>query len=163
MAQLKRALCRCERFLEAPHLAQSSGAAAPGVRIMRRERRRRCEGSERLRELACAKQELAVVDMGDDQRGVELERAPIETHCRLRLAAFAQHVSAHAQGGGEIGLEAQRLVHVLDRFVAPSLAPQHDSGGVERVRPGLGVIRGRADACVGGVRHWRRAEACSPA
>ena len=76
MAQLKRALRRFDRFLEASKLAQSSGAAAPGVRIVRRERRRRCERGERLGESASGEQELAEIDMGDDERGVELERAP---------------------------------------------------------------------------------------
>ena len=158
MAQLKRALSRFDRFLEAPKLAQRSGAAAPGVRIMGREHRRRCEASERFRELAGGEQELAEIDVADDQRGVELERAAIETHRRLRLAAFAQHVPAHAQSVGEIGLEAQRLVHELDRLVAPPLAPQRDGCRVKRIGPALGFIRRGAD-CLEGVRHWGCAKA----
>src|ERR1700722_1241722 len=123
MMQLERMLSRLDRFLEAPEFAQGSSATTPSVRIMGCEDRRRGEGSERFGESAGAEQELAEIDVGDDQRGVELERASIETHRRLRLAAFAQHVSAHAESVGEIGLEAQRLVHELDRLVAPSLAP----------------------------------------
>ena len=80
MAQLKRTLSRFDRFLEAPKLAQSSRAAAPRVRIMGREHRRRCEAGERFREFFGCEQELAEIDVADDQRVVELERAAIETH-----------------------------------------------------------------------------------
>ncbi len=49
MTQLKRPLSRFDRFFWAPEFAQCSRAAAPGVRIMGREPRRRCESSrERL-------------------------------------------------------------------------------------------------------------------
>ena len=102
LAKLKRALSRFSRLLEAPKLAQRSRAAAPRVRIIRREPRRRCEAVERFRESTGAEQELAGVDMRDDERAVELKRAAIETHRRIRLAAFAQHVPAHAQSVGEI-------------------------------------------------------------
>ncbi len=74
--------------------------------------------------------------MGDGQRGVELERASIEAQRRLGLAAFAEHIAAHAQGGGEIGPAPERLVDELDRLVAPAIAPVNDGGGVERI--GLG-------------------------
>ena len=103
MAQFKRALSRFGRFLQTPKLAQRSRAAAPRVWIMRREPRRRGKRSERFRESTGSEQELAEIDMRDHKRGVELERAAIETHRRLRLTAFAQHVPAHAQSVGEIG------------------------------------------------------------
>src|ERR1700722_1263474 len=101
--KLKRALSRFSRLLKAPKLAQRSRAAAPRVRIIRREPRRRCKRIERFRESAGARQELAGVDMRDHKRSVELKRAAIETHRRIRLAAFAQHVPAHTQSVGEIG------------------------------------------------------------
>ena len=67
MTQGESVLSRFERFLEAPELTQRSGAAAPGVRIMRRERCRRGEGSECVSEAAGADQELAEIEVGDDQ------------------------------------------------------------------------------------------------
>ncbi len=96
MAQFKRALSRFGQFLQTPKLPQSSRAAAPRVWIMRREVRRRGKRSERFLESAGAEQELAKIDMRDHKRGVELERAAIETHRGIGLAAFAQHVPAHA-------------------------------------------------------------------
>ena len=88
-AQRKRAASRVDRLLEPSKLAQRSGAARPGVRIVGRERRRRFERTKRLSETAGAEIELAGIDMGDDQRSVELERAPIEAQRRLGLAAFS--------------------------------------------------------------------------
>ena len=123
MTQLERALRRFDRFFEASKLAQSSGAAAPCVRIVRSERRRRRERGERLGESASGEQKLAEIDMGDNERGVELERAAVKAHRRVRLAGFAQHVSAHGESGGGIGLETQRPVDEPDRFIAPALAP----------------------------------------
>ena len=137
MTQLKRALGRFDQFFEASKLAQRSGAAAPGVRIVRRENRRLREARERFWESVGGEQELAEIEMGDDERSVELERAPIEAHRGLRLAAFAQHVPAHAQSVGEIGPQPQRFVHELDRLVAPSFAPQSDGRRVKRVGPAL--------------------------
>jgi hypothetical protein len=67
VTQLKRALGRFDRFLEAPELAQRSGAAAPAVRIMGRERGRRGKARERFSESARAEQEFAEIDVGDDQ------------------------------------------------------------------------------------------------
>ncbi len=123
MPQRERALRRFDRFFEPSKLAQSSGQAAPGVRIVRSERCRRGERGERLGELASGEQKLAEIDMGDGERRVELERAAVEAHRRVRLAGFAQHVSAHGESGGGIGPETQRLVDQPDRFIAPALAP----------------------------------------
>ena len=80
--------------------------------------------------------ELAGIDVGDDQRSVELERASIEAQRRLGLAAFAEHIAAHAQRGGEIRPQPKGLVDELDRLVAPAIAPLNDGGGIERI--GLG-------------------------
>ena len=77
-AQRKRAASRVDQLLEPSKLAQRSGAARPGVRIVGRERRRRFERRKSLSETARAEIELAGIDMGDGQRGVELERASIE-------------------------------------------------------------------------------------
>ena len=85
-----------ERLLEPAKLAQRSGAARPRVGVVGRERGRRFERAKRLVEPAGAEMELAGVDMGDDQRRVELERALIEAQRRFGLAAFAEHVAAHA-------------------------------------------------------------------
>ena len=143
MTQQKRASGRFERILEPPKLAQRSGAARPGVGIVGRERRRRFERRKRLGETALGEKQLAGVEMGDGQGSVELDRAAIEAQSRLGLAALAEHIAAHAQSGGEIGLEPQGLVDERDRLVAPAIAPLNDGGGVERLGPGLARIHRR--------------------
>ena len=48
MAQLERALSSFDQFLKTPKLAQRSRAAAPRVRIIRREPRRRGKAKRAL-------------------------------------------------------------------------------------------------------------------
>ncbi len=93
----------------------------------------RLERLERLGEAGEVEQQFADVDLNHDKRRVESERLSIEPQRGLGLAALAQHVSAHAEGVGEIRPKPQRVVEASDRFLAPPLAPQPAGGGVERV------------------------------
>ena len=133
-----------ERFLEASQLAQRAGATRPGVGVAGRKRCRRLERCERLVEPAHVEQELAQVDVGDDQRRVEFESLPIEAQRRFGLAALAQHVAAHAQGLGEIGPAAHRLVEAGDRLAASPFAPGSAGGQV------------KCDGLIVGSSSWRR-------
>jgi hypothetical protein len=133
-SQRERATRGFERLFETSELAQSSGATAPGVSVVWRKRGRCFERGERFSEAPRVKQQLARIDMGDDERGVEAERPSIEAQSGLGIAAFTEHVAAHAESLGEIWPARQGLVEARDRIFPPSFPPGYACRGVERLR-----------------------------